>query len=80
METLQSYITSLLSPHRSKKVKRVETLQRYTISLQSLHTFDLFSTQPKYVFDFKELVTSYLVELFTKLFSRFGITFSRAIS
>ena len=41
------------------------------ISLQSLHTFDLFSTQPKYVFDFKELVRSYLVELFTKLFSHF---------
>ena len=28
------------------------------ISLQSLHTFDLFSTQPKYVFNFKELVRS----------------------
>ena len=50
------------------------------ISLQSLHTFDLFSTQPKYVFDFKELVRFCLVELFTKLFSRFGITFTRAIS
>ena len=49
------------------------------ISLQSLHTFDLFSTQPKYVFDYKELVRSYLAELFTKLFSHFGITFTRAI-
>ena len=50
------------------------------MSLQSLHTFDLFSTQPKYVFNFKELVKSYLVEILTKLFSRFGITFTHAIS
>ena len=34
------------------------SLQRYIISLQSLHKFDLFSTQPKYVFNFKELVRS----------------------
>ena len=37
------------------------------ISLQSLHTFDLSSTQPKYVSNFKELVRSYLVELLTTL-------------
>ena len=49
------------------------------MSLQSLHTFDLLSTQPKYVFNFKELVKSYLVELLTKLFSRFGITFTQSL-
>ena len=49
------------------------------MSLQSLHTSDLFSTQPKYVFNFKELVKCYLVELLTKIFSRFGITFTQSL-
>ena len=72
-------INKKLSNMSNKKLgKRIPV----AISLQSLHTFDLFSTQPKYVFIFKELVRirSYLVEVLIKIFSRFGIKFTRAIS